>query len=165
MKNEKIKHLGEIVKIAARAKKKKLKIVTTNGCFDILHVGHIRNLRFAKSFGDILIVGINSDGSVRKNKGANRPIVPAQERAEILAALADVDYIFIFNDTTPIPWLKKIKPDVHIKGADRNLKQIVERGVLKKIGARLALAPYHKGKSTTALIKKIASYNLAANKR
>ena len=154
MKNRGVKSLASIIKIAETARRRGKKIVTTNGCFDLLHVGHVRNLKFAKSLGDILIVGINSDSSTRKNKGPSRPIVPEKERAEVLAALETVDYVFIFGDKTPIGWLKKIGPKIHVKGADRKLAQIIERDTLKKIGAQLIFAPYHKGKSTSSLIKK-----------
>ncbi len=154
-----IKTVAEIVKIAKNARSLGKKVVTTNGAFDLLHVGHLRNLELAKSLGDILIVGVNSDASVRKNKGNGRPIVPERERAEMVAALKPVDYVFIFGDQTPTRWLKKISPDVHVKGADRNPKQIVERNVLKKIGAKLSFARYHKGKSTTAIIEKIKKLN------
>src|SRR5580704_3026242 len=122
----KIKSLNQIKKIADTAKAKGSVIVTTNGCFDILHVGHVHNLKKAKSHGDILIVGINSDASVRRYKGKSRPIVPQRERAEVLAALGAVDYVFIFDDDTPIPWISKIKPHIHAKGGDRKLSEIVE---------------------------------------
>src|SRR3989338_3393543 len=107
MKN--IKKFSEILKIARKAKRQGLKIVTTNGVFDLLHIGHIRNLEFAKSLGDILIVGVNSDASVRAYKGKNRPIVPEIERALIVASLKSVDYVFIFEEKDPISWLKEIK--------------------------------------------------------
>ncbi|MEK9180197.1 MAG: adenylyltransferase/cytidyltransferase family protein [Patescibacteria group bacterium] len=155
MKNSKIKELGEIVKIAKRAKAKGLKIVTTNGCFDLIHVGHIRNLTHAKSLGDVLIVGINSDSSVRKFKGKNRPIIAAKERAEIIGSLSSVDYVFIFGDRAPTEWLAKVKPDIHVKGGDRKLSEILERHVLEQIGAELVFLPIINGRSTSALIRKI----------
>lgn len=143
-------------KIAAGARRKKKIVVTTNGCFDILHVGHIRNLQKAHSLGDMLIVAINSDSSVRINKGPGRPIVPAKERAEVVSALRAVDYVFIFNDKNPIGWLKKIKPHIHVKGGDRKLSQIIERDTLKKMGTKLVLLPHIKGKSTTNILKRAA---------
>jgi len=155
MKGEKIKSLGEIVKIAKLARDKGLKVVTTNGCFDLIHVGHIRNLERAKSLGDILIVGINSDNSVKKLKGKSRPIVAAKERAEVIGALSPVDYVFIFGDLAPTNWIAKIKPDIHVKGGDRKIHEIVERHILKKIGAKLIFLPIIKGSSTSALIEKI----------
>lgn len=153
--SSKVKSLAAIARIAKIAKAHGKTVVTTNGAFDILHVGHVRNLGFAKSQGDILIVGVNSDASVKACKGPKRPIVGENERAEILASLNSVDYVFIFNDVNPIPWLKKIKPNVHVKGADRSLGQIVEKDTLKKIGAKFAFAPLIKGKSSTNVIEKI----------
>ncbi len=157
MRHPKIKKLAEIQKISARARKKGLTVVTTNGTFDIVHVGHVRNLQAAKSYGDILIVGINSDASVKKYKGASRPVIPAEERAEVVASLEPVDYVFMFETETAIPWLKKIKPHKHIKGADRKPEQIPEWETLKKMDSELICVPYHKGKSTTNIISKIKS--------
>ena len=98
----KVKTLKEILEITRKAKKEGLTIVTTNGCFDLLHVGHIRNLKFTKKLGDLLIVGVNSDKSVKTNKGLSRPIVPEKERAEIIEALESVNYVFIFNEPSQI---------------------------------------------------------------
>lgn len=152
---KKVKTLAEIAKIAKRAKDKGLKVVTTNGCFDLIHVGHIRNLERAKSLGDVLIVGINSDNSARKLKGKNRPIITAKERAEVIGSLSSVDYVFIFGDLAPTRWLAKVKPNIHVKGGDRKLCEILERHILEKIGAKLIFLPIVKGKSTSALIEKI----------
>ncbi len=154
---QKIRSLKEIVEVAIAERKRGKKIVTTNGCFDILHVGHVRNLEKAKSLGDVLIVGVNADSSVRENKGKGRPIMGERERAEVVAALRSVDYVFIFKDKTPNGWLRKIKPGTHVKGADRRLNQIVEREALKEIGARLVLVKLVKGKSTSSVIAKIRS--------
>lgn len=158
MKNGAVKSLGEIVKIAKKAKEKGLKVVTTNGCFDLIHIGHIRNLESAKSLGDVLIVGINSDNSVRKLKGENRPIIRARERAEIIASLEMVDYVFIFEDLAPNRWLARVKPNIHVKGGDRKLSEILERYVLQKMGAKLIFLPIRKGRSTSALIEKIKKH-------
>jgi rfaE bifunctional protein nucleotidyltransferase chain/domain len=151
---QKVKKLPEIIRIAAAARKTGNVVVTTNGCFDILHVGHIRNLEAAKSLGDILIVGVNSDKSVRENKGAGRPIVSEKERAEVIAALACVDYVFIFGTKTPIEWIEKVKPAIHAKGADRVMSQIVEKEAVEKNDGKIVLIRYHKGKSSTAIIEK-----------
>ncbi len=153
----KIKTIKEAAEIARSAKKRGMKVVTTNGCFDILHIGHIRNLEKARNLGDVLIVGVNADKSVKENKGKNRPIVPEKERAEVIAALKSVDYVFIFKDKTPNDWLKKIKPNIHVKGADRKLNQIVELETLKEIGAKLVRVPLVKGRSTSAMIARIRS--------
>jgi len=155
MKSNKVKSLSEVVRIARRAKSAGKKIVTTNGTFDVLHVGHVRNLESAKSYGDILIVGINSDSSVRAYKGKGRPVIPDYERAEVIASLKPVDFVFIFESRTPIPWLQKINPHVHVKGADRKISEIIEKPILDKLGAKLKLVPYHKGKSTSGIIAKI----------
>ena len=154
-KHKKIKSLNEIVKMARRSRARGHKVVTTNGTFDVVHIGHIRNLEAAKSHGDILIVGINSDASVKRYKGKERPIIPEQERAEVIASLKPVDYVFIFESDTPIPWLQKIKPHIHAKGADRKVSEIIEKNTLDKIGAKLVRVPYLKGKSTSPIIAKI----------
>jgi len=141
----------------ARAKKKK--VVATNGCFDLLHVGHVRNLKDAKALGDILVVGINSDASVQANKGPTRPIVPAKERAEVIAALECVDYVFIFSGRTPFSWIKKLRPHIHVKGGGSDIRRHPDFPTQKKIvedsGGKLVLIPHHKGRSTTSLIGKI----------
>ncbi len=151
--NRKVKLLSEIIKIASKAKKEGKKIVTTNGCFDLFHIGHAKSLEKAKSYGDLLIVGVNSDKSVRDNKGMGRPIIPAKERVGIIASLAAVDYVFLFNSKTASPWIEKIKPHFHIKGADRKINEIVEREAIEKNGGKIILTPYIK--STTDIIKKI----------
>jgi rfaE bifunctional protein nucleotidyltransferase chain/domain len=153
MKN--IKKINEISEIIKKAKNRGLKVVTTNGTFDILHMGHVRNLEFAKSQGDILIVGVNSDASVRAYKGKDRPIVGELERAGMVASLKSVDYVFIFKEKDPVSWLRKLKPDIHVKGRDRKIGQIIERDVLKEIGAKFVFAPIVKGKSSTNIIEKI----------
>ena len=144
--------------VVRRERRRGKKIVTTNGCFDILHLGHVRNLAKAKSLGDILIVGVNSDKSIKSYKGRNRPIVGERDRAEVLAALRAVDYVFIFNDKTPNRWLAKIRPDAHVKGADRKIGQIVERETVIRGGGRVVLVPYIKDRSTTNVIKKINKF-------
>jgi len=153
----KIKSPKEVIKIASRARRKGLKIVTTNGCFDLLHIGHARYLEKAKNLGDILIVGVNSDRSVRLSKGDHRPIIKARDRAEMVAALGAVDYVFIFNGKTPDSWLLKIKPHMHAKGGDRRMKEIPEKEIVKKCGGRIVLLPYVQNRSTTAIIKKAAN--------
>lgn len=151
--------LSKVQALVKKAKAKGLKVVTTNGCFDILHVGHVRYLSFAKKLGDLLIVGVNSDASVRKLKGIGRPICPEHERAEVVASLASVDAVFIFDDTTPMRWLKTLKPHVHVKGADRSMREIVERKTVQSYGGRIVLAPYHKDRSTSAVIRTVTHYH------
>lgn len=132
-------------------------IVWTNGCFDLLHAGHIRNLKDAKALGDILVVGINSDRSVRKNKGDERPIIPEAQRAEIVAALGCVDYVVLFDDDTPLDILRSLQPDVHCKGADyaNGRKPMPEADVISTAGGRIAFLELHLNYSTTAVIEKI----------
>lgn len=145
----------EAISIAKRLHTEGKRIVTTNGCFDILHVGHIRNLGYAKSLGDVLIVGINSDASVRENKGPTRPVVSETERAEMLAAVLFVDHVFIFDDATPIPWLEELRPHVHVKGSDRTIDNILERDVVVQHGGEIVLFPHTGKHSTTGIIERI----------
>ncbi len=155
MKGSKVKTLAEVVSLANAARRKGKRIVTTNGCFDILHIGHVRYLEAAKKKGDILIVGVNSDASVRGSKGPSRPIVPERERAEVIASLKAADAVFIFPERDPSKWLSKVKPDIHVKGADWTLDRILEREIVEKGGGRIALIPLEKGKSTTNIVRKI----------
>lgn len=132
-------------------KKRGKKIVFTNGCFDLLHPGHIKILKFAKSKGDILIVGLNSDSSVKKIKGSQRPILDQKARAEILNAIEHVDFVTFFDQPTPYELINQLRPDVLIKGSDWKTGNIVGGDIVKKVFR----VPLIKGHSTTALIKKI----------
>jgi D-glycero-beta-D-manno-heptose 1-phosphate adenylyltransferase len=138
-----------------RLRQENKKIVTTNGCFDILHVGHISVLNNAKAFGDVLIVGINSDASVKRLKGLERPLVAESDRAEVIAHLLPVDYVTIFDEDTPIEFLKIVKPDIHVKGGDYDLNNLAEVPVVRSFGGDVKLVPIISGKSTTGLIDKI----------
>ena len=131
------------------------KIVTTNGCFDLLHVGHVRYLQKSKSFGDILIVMLNSDSSVKRLKGETRPLNNECDRAEILCALSCVDYVVIFDEDTPRDLLDIIKPDVHTKGGDYTLETLPEADVIIKNNIKLELITFVEGKSTTNIINKM----------
>jgi rfaE bifunctional protein nucleotidyltransferase chain/domain len=133
------------------------KIVFTNGVFDLLHPGHIRYLRDARTLGDALIVGINSDRSVRANKGPERPITPEAERAEVLAALECVDAVAIFDEETPAEIIRCIQPDVLVKGADWSPDNIVGRDTVEGRGGRAVRMELSKGYSTTELIRKVRS--------
>lgn len=133
------------------------KAAITNGCFDILHVGHIRYLREAKKQGDILILALNSDKSVRAIKGAKRPIVPQEERADLLAALESVDYVTIFEESTPAALIDYIQPDVLVKGGDWQEEQLAGRETIKNRGGHIAIIPSVPGASTTNIIDKIKS--------
>lgn len=135
------------------------KIAFTNGCFDILHVGHVRYLREAKKTADILVLALNSDSSVRAIKGDRRPIVPEQERAEIMAALECIDFVTIFSELTPLELIKFLQPDVLIKGGDWPEEKIVGRDEVKTWGGRVAIIPEIQGKSTTNIVEKIRNLN------
>jgi D-beta-D-heptose 7-phosphate kinase/D-beta-D-heptose 1-phosphate adenosyltransferase len=136
------------------------RIVFTNGVFDLVHPGHVRYLQAARAHGDVLIVGLNSDASVRRNKGADRPINPEEERAEVLAALACVDAVAVFDEDTPAGIIRRVQPDVLVKGADWPADQIVGRDTVEARGGKVVLERVEQGHSTTAIIDKIrAAYN------
>jgi len=153
--SSKIKTREELRSEIREARRQGKKIVTTNGCFDILHIGHLKYLQAAKQLGDILIVAINSDDSVRAIKGDKRPLVPEDERAEILAGLECVDYVMIFPELDPIQFLRELRPDIHVKGGDYTPDQVIERETVESLGAELRLLPGVPGKSTSNLIKLI----------
>lgn len=151
--NPKVKTKEEIAKLSEELKKQGKKIVTTNGSFDLFHIGHIYYLEEAKKQGDVLIVGLNSDRSIKKYKSEDRPIIPEQYRAELVAALECVDYVTIFDDTAPLDFINNIKPDVHVNGAEYG-KNCLEADTVKKYG-RLHLIDRISGYSSTHLIQKI----------
>lgn len=155
----KIKSRAEIAAIAKNLRNEGAKVVFTNGCFDILHLGHVRYLREAKKLGDILVIGLNSDDSVTALKGPGRPYVSEMERAEVLASLECVDYVTIFSELRPDNLIKIIKPDVHVKGGDYKLAELPERKVVESLGAKVVIIPPIKGKSTTSIIERILSRN------
>lgn len=148
---DKIKRRNELRKILEGLRKKGKKVVFTNGCFDLIHVGHIRCLEKAKGLGDILVVAINTDSSVKRLKGEGRPIIPQRKRAEVLASLGLVDYVTFFNEDTPYEIIKLLKPDILVKGGDWKRKDIVGSDIVKKT---ISL-PYIKGASTSEIIEKI----------
>lgn len=133
------------------------KIAFTNGCFDILHVGHVRYLREAKKTGDVLVLALNSDSSVRSIKGEKRPLVPEMERAEVLAALEFIDFVTIFDELTPLELIQCLKPDVLIKGGDWPEEKVVGRDEVKQWGGKVVIIPEVMGKSTTNVVEKIIS--------
>ncbi len=145
----------KLVEIVRRLKRKGKKIVFTNGCFDILHAGHVRYLSEAKKLGNILIVGLNSDSSVRKIKGEGRPINTEKDRAEVLSALESVDYIVIFNEETPENIIKLILPDVLVKGSDWKGKKVAGADIVKRNGGSVFFVPVLAGRSTSGIIEKI----------
>ena len=135
------------------------RVVWTNGCFDILHVGHVRSLRDAKALGDVLVVGINSDASVRKIKGEGRPVVGQDDRAELLSALEPVDYVTIFEETDPVAVLSKLKPDIHCKGAEYadGKRPVPERDIVLGYGGEIRFLPLHEGRSTSGMLERVKS--------
>ena len=147
----KIKNLKDLKKDISKLKRKGKKIVFTNGCFDILHLGHLKILKEAKQKGDILIVGLNSDSSIKKIKGPKRPIVDQKTRAMLLSNIIGVDYVVIFNEATPYNLIKKINPDILVKGGDWKKDKIVGSDLIKKV-YRVKLRSGH---STTQIINKI----------
>ncbi len=155
MAKSKIKSIAALKKIAVQLKSQGKKIVFTNGCFDLLHVGHVRYLQKAKKLGDVLIVGLNTDHSVKLIKGQNRPIIPEKERAELLASLAFVDYVVLFNEPDPLKLIKAIRPNILVKGADWTKKQIVGREIVEKNEGRVVRIPLVPGASSTKIIEKI----------
>jgi rfaE bifunctional protein nucleotidyltransferase chain/domain len=136
-------------------------VVWTNGCFDILHAGHVRSLRDASALGDILIVGINSDTSVQAVKGHGRPVVSQNDRAELIAALEMVDYVTIFDEATPVAALSKLRPDIHCKGAEYadGARPVPERETVLGYGGQIRFLPLHPGRSTSELIERILHIN------
>jgi phosphoheptose isomerase len=130
-------------------------VVWTNGCFDLLHAGHVRSLRAARELGDVLVVGLNSDESVRRLKGDGRPIVGAEQRAEVLGALEPVDHVVVFDEDTPEDALARLKPEIHTKGEDYADRDIPERRVVESYGGRVELLPVVAGLSTTALAERL----------
>ncbi len=154
---DKFKSLSELRRVIAAEKAKGKTVVLANGCFDLFHVGHIRYLRAAKARGDVLVVAINSDSSVRKLKGKGRPILPQRERAEILAALSAVDYVTIFNEPTVTKVLLALRPDIHVKGSDYSRQTVPEKDTVKSYGGKVAIVGGPKIRNTSQIIRNIAA--------
>jgi D-beta-D-heptose 7-phosphate kinase/D-beta-D-heptose 1-phosphate adenosyltransferase len=153
---EKIKRISTLKKIIFQLRRSGKKIVFTNGCFDLLHYGHARYLEEAKRKGDILVVGVNSDSSVRMIKGNKRPLLNQKNRMKLVAALGSVDYVVAFGEATPIKVIRELKPDVLVKGADWSKNNIVGSNFVKSYGGSVFIIKLVKDLSTTNLIKKIA---------
>lgn len=133
------------------------KVVFTNGCFDLIHAGHVDYLEKAKSLGDMLIVGLNSDASVRRIKGNKRPILPQEMRARVLSSLKPVDYVVIFDEDTPLQLIESIKPDVLVKGGDWEVERIVGREVVESCGGKVISIPFEYDISTSKIIERVVS--------
>jgi rfaE bifunctional protein nucleotidyltransferase chain/domain len=151
----KIVKLPELVRVRAKTIKENKKIVFTNGCFDLLHRGHIEYLKKAKKLGDILVIGLNSDHSVRRIKGRGRPIQDQKDRAEILASLCFVDYVCIFNELTPLRLISRLTPDILVKGGDWKIRDIVGKETVESHGGRVLNIKMVKGRSTHQIIQTI----------
>lgn len=151
----KIKSLSALKAAIRRLQKQKQRIVFTNGCFDLLHLGHVKYLEDAKRKGDILIVAVNSDASVRRIKGNKRPIIGEKDRLRIIAGLASVDYALLFDEDTPLKIIKGIKPDILVKGADWKNQTIVGADLVRNYGGKVRTIKFIKNRSTTGLINKI----------
>ena len=152
---EKLIEKENLDNIIKKLKSENKKIVFTNCCFDILHAGHVRYLKESKKFGDILIVGLNSDVSVKKIKGESRPINPEMDRAEVLAGLEAVSYIVLFDETSPVKLLEEIKPDIYTKGADYTVETLPEAKTVLSYGGKIEFIKFLEGRSTTKIIDKI----------
>lgn len=151
----KLKNLDELRGITAKARNSGQKVVFTNGCFDLLHRGHVHVLRAAKACGDLLIVAINTDASVRALKGPTRPILPEMDRAELIAAMEMVDYIVLFDEPDPQKLIAALRPDVLAKGGDWKAEEIIGSDIVQGNGGRVVVIPYLKGFSTTEIIERI----------
>jgi rfaE bifunctional protein nucleotidyltransferase chain/domain len=150
-----VQTIAEAAAFAASSREAGRRVVFTNGVFDLLHPGHVRYLAAARALGDVLVVGVNSDRSVRANKGEARPMMPEQERAEILAALACVDAVALFDAETPADIIRQIQPDILVKGADWAEDAIVGRDAVESRGGHVVRMPIEEGWSTTAILEKI----------
>jgi len=149
--------LPELVPMVAGLKQAGRRIVFTNGCFDILHVGHVRYLKSARALGGALIVGLNSDKSVKRIKGDKRPIVPERERAELLSSIRFVDYVVLFDEPDPYNTIAAIKPDILVKGGDWSLENIVGRDIVESYGGEVHTIPFIEGASSSRMIEDIVT--------
>ncbi|MFN2508250.1 MAG: adenylyltransferase/cytidyltransferase family protein [Chthoniobacterales bacterium] len=155
----KILTVDDLASVSARFRSEGKRLVATNGCFDLLHLGHVRYLHAARALGDALAVALNGDASVRALKGEGRPLNQESDRAELLAALACVDYVAIFHDIRAVEFLDRVRPAIYVKGGDYKPDTLnaQERDVLEKIGAEIGIIPFEAGYSTSALIERIRS--------
>jgi rfaE bifunctional protein nucleotidyltransferase chain/domain len=154
-----ITNIEKILKIISNAKQNKQKIVFTNGCFDIIHSGHCKYLSEAKQLGDILIIGLNTDASIKRIKGEMRPINNEINRAFVLASLRSVDYVVLFDEDTPFNLISKIIPDVLVKGSDYEINNIVGADIVMQNGGQVITIPLVEGQSTTNIISKLQNQN------
>jgi len=151
----KILGLVELQKVVSRARGQGKKVVFTNGCFDILHVGHIQLLQRCRKLGDLLVVGLNDDASVRRLKGENRPLIGQADRAHVMAALDAVDYVTLFSEPTPMALIEALRPDVLVKGGDYALDEVVGRDFVESYGGHVEIVPLVEGFSTSDIVRRI----------
>ncbi len=152
---KKVKEKNDLCEILERLKAKGKRVVFTNGCFDLFHAGHLRYLEKAKTLGDILIVGVNSDASVQRLKGPRRPVLPLEERMELLSGLECVDYVVSFDEPTPLELITVLKPHILVKGGDWSKETIVGKEVVECLGGEVVALPFIEGNSTSHLIETI----------
>ncbi len=145
----------EVLKLIAKHRERKERLVFTNGCFDLIHVGHVRYLEQAKQLGNILVVGLNGDDSVKRIKGAGRPVTPVEERREILLSLRAVDYVCVFDEDTPLELIKAVSPDVLVKGGDWPVEKIVGADFVQARGGEVRSLPYLPGHSTSEILERV----------
>lgn len=161
----KVLALPELVAALARRRAAGERVVLTNGCFDLLHVGHVRSLQQARALGDVLVVGVNTDASVRGFKSPERPFVPEDERAEVVAALACVDYVVLFDELTAERLVEAVRPEVYVKGGDYREEELPEAPLVRGYGGRVVLLPLVEGRSTTDLVRRIREAARPARRR
>jgi len=157
--SDKLKNLDELIALTAQARQNGKSVVFTNGCFDILHRGHVHLLRQAKAAGDLLIVALNSDRSVQEIKGDKRPVLPETDRIELIGAMEMVDYVIVFDEPDPYKLIAAIKPNVLAKGGDWSAEKIIGADVVEQAGGRVVVIPYLKGFSTSEIIERILNEN------
>ena len=155
--DKKFKKLADLVKIRNQLKHQDKKVVFTNGCFDLLHSGHIHLFREARKKGDVFIVAVNDDSSIRKIKGASRPIFSLKERIEILAAIEDIDYLASFSEETPQKIIARLLPDVLVKGGDWKPEEVVGKREVEDAGGEVEIIPYLEGRSSSDIVKRIVN--------
>ncbi len=162
---EKVVSLPALKRRLNTLRRERKRIVFTNGCFDLIHPGHVRYLRAAKKLGDVLVVGLNSDASVRRLKGRGRPLVPQRDRCEVLAALEMVDYVTVFGDDTPYDLIKQVQPDVLVKGRDWQPDEIVGADIVRARGGSVRSLRFARGYSTTGLVERILGKSMVDSRR
>lgn len=161
---DKIKTQDDLQAIVQNAQKAEKKVVFTNGCFDLLHPGHVLYLEEAKESGDLLILGLNTDASIQRIKGPDRPINTQEKRALVIAALESIDFVTLFDENTPIALIERLKPDIYVKGGDYTPETLPETPIVNRYGGKIKILSFIEGNSTTATLQKIQSQQNASNR-